>query len=254
MKRLAWLPIAAIVLLPSVACSDGDGNLDGGTTAPPSGIRGTVRGTVTVEGSPLAGVTVDLDGPRTSGLIARQSDQTAADGTYRFDDVPGGSFVVEVRDIPGDVTFPAVAEPATVVSEGQTVTVDFEGVFFRTSEITGTVTASGAPVADVTVTLSGTESRTAETDPEGRYRFSGLRAGDFIVSIAGGFDEADYTFEETERAVSVEVRESVQVDFAGEEAAAPSPTGARAGDVRAGRESLEGILSYFLARDRRDPG
>ena len=56
-----------------------------------------------------------------------------------------------------------------------------------TYSVSGRVTAGGAPLAGVPVNLSGDSSREATTDANGRYKFSGLSEGKYVLtpSLAG---------------------------------------------------------------------
>ena len=81
MKLLRFAAIALLAAIPMTACDDDDG---GGVTPPPVVIVGTVSGTVSVEGTGLAGVTVNLVG------AASQSATTGAGGTYFLRQRPRG--------------------------------------------------------------------------------------------------------------------------------------------------------------------
>ena len=54
----------------------------------------------------------------------------------------------------------------------------------------------------------------AETDADGNYDFSGLRAGDYTVEISG-FDAEKYVFDPASQSVSVAAGDSSNVSFAG---------------------------------------
>ena len=60
MKLLRFAAIALLAAIPMTACDDDDGG--GGTVLPPVAIVGIVSGTVSVEGTGLAGVPVNLVG------------------------------------------------------------------------------------------------------------------------------------------------------------------------------------------------
>ncbi|MSR22772.1 MAG: carboxypeptidase regulatory-like domain-containing protein [Gemmatimonadetes bacterium] len=160
--------LLVVVLGLLAGCDDGTG----------SGPRGDVRGSVTVEGVSLAGVTVELTGRET------QSITTDGAGGYEFGSVPAGAYVVSIRDLPDDASFPATSRTA-VVSGSHTETVDFTGNFIRTASIGGTVLTGARGLGGVTVLLTGSVSRSAITDANGTFRFSGLRSGDYRVEISG---------------------------------------------------------------------
>lgn len=207
MKKLRLLALLLVATVPFAACDD-----DGGTQ-PESG---SIQGTVVVEGSPLSGVTVAISGPESATAT------TDANGEYTFQSVPSGSYTIEIAGgAPDDVTFETPSKSATV-SGGSTETVNFSGDYIRTAVISGRVTAqteSGeANVENITVSLSGTESATTQTDANGEFVFDGLRAGSYTVSIdASGLD---IEFNTTSQQVQVSVGGSAEVNFTGLQPAA----------------------------------
>ena len=140
--------------------------------------RGAVQGVVLAEGSPLAGVIVEVSGPRTDLATTDES------GRYAFEELPSGAYVVSIRNLPTDAAFPATSRTAAV-PEGGSITVDFQGNFIRTAAIAGTVTSRDQGLAGITVRLEGVETRTTQTDGAGEFRFSALRAGSYSVEISG---------------------------------------------------------------------
>ena len=66
----------------------------------PAAIVGTVSGTVSVEGSGLAGVNVSA---------ASQSATTGSSGGYSFANVPAGTHSVQISGAPADVDFTSTA-------------------------------------------------------------------------------------------------------------------------------------------------
>lgn len=196
-KRFRLLAMAALLVLPLAAC-------DEGTTVAPD-VTGSVTGTVTVDGTGAAGVTVTLQpGNKTA--------TTAANGTYTISDVAAGAYTVTITGQPADAAFPATTQGAVVTSAAP-VTVNFAGTRVRTSAISGSVTTSGgAPHAGVTVTLSGTESKTTTTAANGTYTFPGLRAGAYTVAVSGL--PAGVTCTTTSQAVTVAAGALQVVSFA----------------------------------------
>ena len=169
MERLRHsLLLFAVLSALLVSCEPGT------VTAP----QGEVRGLVLVEGSSLEGVIVELTGPQV------RSTTTDGAGRYSFDEVPSGAYVVSVRSVPDDASFPATSRTA-VVSGSQTVTVDFLGNYIRTSSIEGSVTSGAQGLSGVTVSLEGAQSGTTLTGLGGSFVFSGLRAGQYQVEISG---------------------------------------------------------------------
>jgi hypothetical protein len=183
----------------------------------------SISGAVTLDGAPLAEVTVTLTGTES------RTATTGADGRYSFTGLRHGSYSVSVAGYPPDVTFPATTQNVSL-GVNQTRTLNFQGTYVRTSSISGAVTVDGSPLAEVTVTLTGTESRTATTGADGRYSFAGLRDGSYTLDISGFPDGV--SFLATSRSLTLEVGEHAQVDFAGS-----SPG---AGASISGRISLEG--------------
>lgn len=170
-KHLRLLAMAALLVLPLAACDEGEET----AVAPPA--TGTITGTVTADGTGLAGVTVTLSGGGTQ--------TTNSSGQYTFTNVTAGSYTVTISGFPSDVAFASTAAAAVITSAGQTVTVNFSGSRIRTSTILGTVlTSNGAPLNGVTVTITGVETKTATT-ANGAYSFGGLRAGTYTVAISG---------------------------------------------------------------------
>lgn len=197
MKRFKYLTLAALVAF--AACDEGDDVIVG------PAVTGTISGVVTIEGTAASGVTVTLS----SGTTAT----TDASGSYSFTDVEAGAYTVSISGLPSDATFSSTSKAATISSAGQVVTVNFDGSFVRTSAILGSVSAGGSGLEGVTVSLGG--GVTTTTDANGQYAFSGLRAGDYTVSISG-WDSSQYTFAETSKDVTVGAGESQAVSFSGQ--------------------------------------
>lgn len=191
MKRFKYLTLAALVAF--AACDEGE-------DAPP---QGTISGAVTIEGTGASGVTVSLSSGATT--------TTDGSGQYTFADVDAGSYTVTISGYPADATFTTTSQAAAITSAGQVVTVNFAGTYVRTSAILGTV-AAGGPLEGVTVSIGGGQS--TQTDANGQYSFSGLRAGTYTVTISG-YDTNQYVFAETSKSVTVATGESEVVSFSG---------------------------------------
>jgi internalin A len=82
---------------------------------------GTIMGRVTVDGSGMAQVTVTLSG------VYSDSTVTAGGGDYSFRRVAGGSYTVTISGFPPGVVFTDSRKQATVTSNGESITLDFEG-------------------------------------------------------------------------------------------------------------------------------
>jgi len=146
-----------------------------GTTDPLP--RGVIQGIVLIEGNALSGVSVELTGPLNRTLT------TDLSGRFRFEELQAGAYVVSVRGTPPDAAFPAISRSA-VISDGATLTVDFQGSFIRTASISGQVTSGGRGVSGVRVGLRGVASLSTLTDGSGNFSFPGLRAGAYEVEIS----------------------------------------------------------------------
>lgn len=173
----------------------------------------------------ISGVTVTLDWAGPDGIAGNGDDielttVTALDGTYRFDNLPYGDYVVTVDDatLPGNMTQTfdddgvgtahTSATTLTAVapndfaqdfgyqglgSIGDTVFFDIDGI-----EADGALDVGDAPIenVDVTVTWAGADgvfgnaddfSFTDTTDVSGNYLVTDLPFGDYTVTV----DDAD---------------------------------------------------------------
>jgi len=145
----------------------------------PSAVSGTV---VDQDGAPVPGVEVTITTP---GTGATQTVVTRADGSYLFDTVPAGTHDLTLVPPPGyqltvgpdPVVIPGGSEsPVT----GQTFVLQAAPAY----SLSGTVTAGGAPVAEVAVVAtSGSDSFLAYTGPDGTYSFGDLPPGDWTVTV-----------------------------------------------------------------------
>ncbi len=142
-----------------------------------TGHRSIVRGRVAdAAGQPQAGKTIIL---RRAALVVAQL-LTAADGTYRFANLPPGVYDLEVVGM-GVVTH-------GILLDGQrehVADVLWVGPGPR-SEIHGRVlTADGAPVPGALVRLlrDGAETVHTTTDSSGTFRFSGLSGGEYALAV-----------------------------------------------------------------------
>ncbi|WP_327336330.1 S8 family serine peptidase [Streptomyces sp. NBC_01324] len=150
----------------------GEGRLDAyaAVNATPRGPLGAVSGTVTTDGSPLAGATVELDGP----MYATAT--TGEDGTYALPKVMVGDYAVKVSKF-GYVT----ATSTTTVTEGATTTRDAGLGVAPRATLTGTVRTQGGPEAGATIEVTGAPV-TATTADDGRYALE-LPAGSYQLKV-----------------------------------------------------------------------
>ncbi len=229
MKLLRFATVALLTGALVVACDDDDGGTPV-TPVAPAPIVGTVSGTVSVEGSGLPGVSVNLVG---SGP---QSETTGSSGGYSFDNVPAGTHGVQISGAPAEVAFVETAKVVTITTSGQTATADFSGNYIRTSDISGTVLTAGGEGVVATVTATGggmlmsEEAVIGTSGTDGDFILPGLRAGTYHVTIS---DFGDHEFTVTSRDVTVGVGQSAPpVAFTAE--AVPEPevtTGSISGTV-----------------------
>ncbi len=117
------------------------------------------------DGTPLSGVTVTLSGSENATVI------TSADGSYSFEDLPaGGNYFVK----PSRTSY--AFTPATKVLNDLDASheLNFVGTFV-TYAISGLVTdINNRGLGGITLTLSGSESRTTTSDASGHFEFTGL--------------------------------------------------------------------------------
>jgi len=143
---------------------------------------------LTASGVAVPGVTVMMSGSGSAQAI------TDANGAYVFTDVPSGSYILTPSR--GAATFTPAYRNVTV--SGANVT----GKNFTANvyDISGKVlTASGKPVANVTMTLGGAASGTAVTDAKGKYAFRQLANGIYTVTPA----LTGYTFTSVSKTITV---------------------------------------------------
>ena len=211
-KLLSFAGVALLALIGVVGCDD-DAVVTPVAPPPPptpAPIFGTVSGTVSVEGSGLAGVIVNLSG------AASQSASTGSSGGYSFDNVPAGTHSVQISGAPDEVTFGSIAAAVTIATSGQAATADFSGNYIRTSIIEGSVTAGGEGVV-ATVTASGAgrlmseQANSGSSNADGDFELAGLRAGTYHVEISQ-FPEG-IEFPVTMRDVTVGVGLSANASF-----------------------------------------
>ncbi|EGD41154.1 peptidase families S8 and S53 subfamily, partial [Nocardioidaceae bacterium Broad-1] len=136
---------------------------------------GTVAGTVTSGGDPIAGATVELDGDTLDRTLT-----TDAEGHFSAD-VYVGDYELTTS------AFGFVTETGSAtVTEDATTTVDFDLAEAPKYTLSGTVTNAGtdAPVAGAVVQLSpGNLSATAGAD--GTYSFAGVPEGTYTIFTEG---------------------------------------------------------------------
>ena len=197
---------------------------DQGTPPVPAG---TIHGQVTVEGQGIDGVTV--------ALSTGTSTTTASGGLFLFTDVDNGTYTVTISNFPVDVSFTSTFLPATITTGGLRATLNFSGTYIRTASIIGSVTVDGSGLDGVTVALSGRSDASTQTDADGLYTFTQLRAGSYDVEISGF--AADVIFSNTTRSIAVGVGEAERISFNGMYARSASIVGS----VTADRSGVEAV-------------
>jgi hypothetical protein len=127
---------------------------------------------------------VDADMELWRGGTRIATTRTDANGGFRFGELLADRYTVRAF-VPDE--FELAQNEREVVLEGQprTVRADFSVDYRRAAHIAGFVVAGEDPVRNATVSLSGVESRTTQTDTMGRYSFGSLRAGAYSLSFTG---------------------------------------------------------------------
>lgn len=132
----------------------------------------------------LADVSISQNG-RTVGFMT--SDDSEEDrGKFVFQGVRTGSFTLDVFD---NRTGRRGRSFGQLTQQGQVVSADVRLLALGT--VTGTVTSNGVPAVHALVTIDAgpigqRTVRTATTDAEGKYRFTGIPVGEVTVSVTNG--------------------------------------------------------------------
>ncbi len=172
--------------------------LAGGQTAnvPFHGVSlraGGIGGHVRVDGAGLDGVTVVLSG------AADDTAATAGGGQYAFAELAAGDYQLAISGFDtASYSFASTASPTITLARGESQVVDFEGSSSESATIAGFLYIDENPKNDrfesgnedllafggFPVLLQGpgvADSRPGVTDAEGRYTFTGLKAGGYRV-------------------------------------------------------------------------
>ncbi|MGW0786164.1 S8 family serine peptidase [Streptomyces sp. NPDC002913] len=178
----------------------GEGRLDAyaAVAAVPRGPLGGLNGTISTDGAPLAGATVELDGP----MYATAT--TGDAGTYTLPKLMVGDYRVKVTKY-GYLA----AESTATVTEDTTATRDLSLAVAPVGTLSGTVRTLSGPEAGAKLQVAGAPAETATTTaadgtytlrlPEGTYQVTVTPVsrcatlGSFSVQISVGESGKDLT-------------------------------------------------------------
>ena len=133
---------------------------------------GAIGGTVTINGEAFPLVWVELEGGRASAT-------TRPSGSWEWERVPAGVWVVVIKTPPG-VTCGATQKSATVVS-GQRTAVNFACFGDVKRSIQGIAVNEFGTAAAVRVTLTGPVNRETISNPDGFFAFENLPPGEYLI-------------------------------------------------------------------------
>ncbi|MDD3534520.1 MAG: carboxypeptidase regulatory-like domain-containing protein [Candidatus Cloacimonetes bacterium] len=167
--------------------ANGDTGSTGTVSANRSNVRlflvvedmGSLSGTVTTGGAPLAGATVSVD--NTAFTFT-----TAADGTYTLPYVNAGAQTVTASKH----GYASVSHDVTIV-EGENTVQNFALNLLPQVTVSGRIVGSDAPtlgIADAVITLSGYEPYTATTNAQGQFTIEDVFASQtyqYVVAALG---------------------------------------------------------------------
>ncbi len=203
-RRSPWLGLAMGAMLALASCG---GDSSSPTDPAPAPVQGTIRGTVSVEGNGLAGIQVSVSGAASGNAT------TNASGSFQFNGAPAGSYVVQLSNLPDDVTFSQTSQSVTISAQAPEAVLTFQGEHLRTASISGRVTVGGTGAEGVGVTLSGDGAAETRTDGAGQYAFSDLSAGSYTVTLSDAPQGLE--FADPSRTVTLAAGATVTVDFTG---------------------------------------
>ncbi len=165
-------------------------------------ISGRVRDLATTDD--LAGIAVEAyDGLGRRVGIGR----TRVDGAYSIDALPTGSYFVRTRNLQSYLDQlhsgasctpfcdPVNGTPVAVTEGASTVSIDFDLV--KSAALSGTISLSGVPIANVTVEVYGAIGNflaSTLSAADGSFEFSSLAAGEFYLRTRNVFGHADVLY------------------------------------------------------------
>lgn len=165
-------------------------------------IEGQVRDSGT--SNDLAGVVVEV-----YDTLARRvgSDSTDVQGNYRLEALPAGNYFVRTRNLLGyqdqlhsgasctPFCDPVNGTPISVVEGAAVNNIDFDLV--QSAALSGTVTLSGAPLANATVEVYGAIGNligSTLSAADGSFEFNSLASGEFYLRTRNAFGHADVLY------------------------------------------------------------
>ncbi len=171
-----------------------------------------VSGRVTIDGEPMSGLTVTLEGEED------RSGMTNSDGQYAFSGLAAGDYMLTLS---GYDAYEYEFDPSTMDIElelDEAAIANFEGRSLRTVVVMGTVSAEGDPLMNVGVTLikvigtnTGEVLGAMMTDEDGEYMFDELLAGIYRIELGETGDE--YAFATKSQMGSVATDETAMWNF-----------------------------------------
>jgi 5-hydroxyisourate hydrolase-like protein (transthyretin family) len=192
----------------------------------------TISGMVTdSSGSPLNGISVSIHqyNSREDWWHWVSESSTDANGAYALRGVGSGTYRIEFRDYSGKYASEANGDAANIESADDLLVVapapltDINATLSKASSISGKVTGpSGNALPNVEIDLERLDDDGqwrwhygAETDAEGRYDLTGLRAGVYRMEIedekSGDFASGQYALEYYDDAVEFDLATNINL-------------------------------------------
>ncbi|MCW5979419.1 MAG: SBBP repeat-containing protein [Bryobacteraceae bacterium] len=170
--KKSWTAAGAYSVRAQARCATHIDNVSANSPALAVTIGYSISGRVTLAGgAALGSVTISLSGSKTA------STATNSAGNYVINNLSaGGNYTIKPSKA-GYIFTPA-SRSFSPLSANQTANFVATPVY----KISGRIArANGTAIAAVTLTLSGTQSKTTQTDSSGNYSFTGLTAGNYTI-------------------------------------------------------------------------
>jgi hypothetical protein len=168
-------------------------------------LPGSIAGTVLVNGTGQAGVTVTVS----QGVTTVGTATTAAGGTYTVANLPPGSYTASIT-APANTSCTATSQSVTVTSN-QAATANFS-----CASLPGTVSGNvfvdmvGRSGVTVTLTQGGNTIGTTTTGAGGAYSFANVTAGSYTVAIT---PPANTSCPTSSQSATVQANQTTTVNF-----------------------------------------